>query len=722
MDLSFSAIPQIRISSAYSPSSQCLTSSRREFFGSGNQPWLQGLRYRTILGKLGFHIETARCATFLDSVFESSILVMSATAAAFIAVPLAILDSEGRKNGKNKCSEMENSDVLARGEWHENTNSAKNQCTWKQLSRTEAISRKPCNDEGMTVVSRVPLIISSMKDDTLVSKDREMLNYHKALSYQNVSRNELHIVQMFALFQIINMLSKNGFDESNACLIVGKIKSTIRNSHVFDKKDFISGKRGKVLVYSYLQSFRPPPISSFFVISLRRKATVDSKSYYHWGHQHIAGRNEIPVTGYNGIYDRSAKENTYYCTEQIAKRSLTCFYGISKKPLSLSFQSKSEYCDTRHSLKRVLALQKNSSKYTERRVLVTCNKQTSSTKDNGIENGPSSTSDIGKTTMLKTASHLSGSLQPNGSVVKDSSNLENFLKIYDCLLKDARLKDCIDLLEIMERKGLLDMDKVHHTRFLNACKSQKAVKEAFCFCKLIKNPRLSTFNMLLSVCANAQDFDGAFEVMLLMKEAGLKPDCKLYTTLISTCGKCGKVDAMFEVFHEMVNAGVDPNVNTYGALIDGCARAGQVAKAFGVYGIMRSKNVPPDRVVFNALITACGRSGAVDRAFDVLAEMRSEPTSIDPDEFTIGALVKTCIQCGQAQRAREVYKMLHLYNIKGTPDVYTIAVNSCSQNGDLEFALKIYDDMKQNGVEPDEMGMKMLKTCLFVEGQGGSAR
>lgn len=40
---------------------------------------------------------------------------------------------------------------------------------------------------------------------------------------------------------------------------------------------------------------------------------------------------------------------------------------------------------------------------------------------------------------------------------------------------------------------------------------------------------------------------GALQVMVLLKEAGLKPDCKLYTTLISTCAKCGKVDAMFEV-------------------------------------------------------------------------------------------------------------------------------------------------------------------------------
>lgn len=84
--------------------------------------------------------------------------------------------------------------------------------------------------------------------------------------------------------------------------------------------------------------------------------------------------------------------------------------------------------------------------------------------------------------------------------------------------------------------------------------------------------------MLLSVCACSQDFEGkcafllgtfvnhllhfvalyvvlmsyinslgAFQVLLLIKEADLKADCRLYTTLISTCAKSGKVDTMFEV-------------------------------------------------------------------------------------------------------------------------------------------------------------------------------
>ncbi|CAA7016549.1 unnamed protein product [Microthlaspi erraticum] len=279
---------------------------------------------------------------------------------------------------------------------------------------------------------------------------------------------------------------------------------------------------------------------------------------------------------------------------------------------------------------------------------------------------------------------------------------------YNRLLRDGRVKDCISLLEDWEKRDILDMDKIYHASFFKVCKKQRAVKEAFRFTKLIPNPTLSTFNMLMSVCASSQDIEGARGVLHLVKESGLMADCKLYTTLISSCAKSGKVDAMFEVFHQMANSGVEPNLHTYGALIDGCARAGQVAKAFGAYGILRSKNVKPDRVVFNALISACGQSGAVDRAFDVLAEMNAETHPIDPDHITIGALMKACFNAGQVERAKEVYKMIQKYGIRGTPEVYTIAVNSCSKSGDWEFACSIYNDMKEKGVTPDEVFFSAL--------------
>ncbi|CAK7350817.1 unnamed protein product [Dovyalis caffra] len=218
----------------------------------------------------------------------------------------------------------------------------------------------------------------------------------------------------------------------------------------------------------------------------------------------------------------------------------------------------------------------------------------------------------------------------NGILSKEKDHPPEEFNAYNRLLREGRLAESVDLLENMERRGLLDMSKVYHAKFF------KPIKEAFHFCKLVQIPSLSTFNMLISMCASSQDSEG------------------------------------------------------------------QVAKAFGSNGIMSSKNVKPDRVVFNGVIAACGQSGALYCAFGVSAEMMAEAQPIDPDHITVGALLKACANAGQVDRAQELYNMVHEYNIKGTPEVYTIAVNGCSQTSDWESACRVYDDKARKGVVPSE--------------------
>lgn len=67
----------------------------------------------------------------------------------------------------------------------------------------------------------------------------------------------------------------------------------------------------------------------------------------------------------------------------------------------------------------------------------------------------------------------------------------------------------------------------------------------------------------------------------------------------------------------------------------------------------------------------------------------------------------------QVERAKEVYKMVQKYNIKGCPEVYTIAINSCSQTGDWEFAHTVYNDMTQKGILPDEVPFFFEKMFLI---------
>lgn len=58
--------------------------------------------------------------------------------------------------------------------------------------------------------------------------------------------------------------------------------------------------------------------------------------------------------------------------------------------------------------------------------------------------------------------------------------------------------------------------------------------------------------------------------------------------------------------------------------------------------------------------------------------------------------------------------MIDKYKIKGTPELYTIAVNSSSQTGDWNFACNVYRDMTKKGVIPDEVLWFLIKLLTVV--------
>lgn len=59
-------------------------------------------------------------------------------------------------------------------------------------------------------------------------------------------------------------------------------------------------------------------------------------------------------------------------------------------------------------------------------------------------------------------------------------------------------------------------------------------------------------------------------------------------------------------------------------------------------------------------------------------------------------------------RALEVYQNMRESNVKGSPACYTAVVHACSQKGNVDYALLVYDDLKKDGVKPDEVWLIFL--------------
>ena len=53
--------------------------------------------------------------------------------------------------------------------------------------------------------------------------------------------------------------------------------------------------------------------------------------------------------------------------------------------------------------------------------------------------------------------------------------------------------------------------------------------------------------------------------------------------------------------------------------------------------------------------------------------------------------------------ALEVYQSMRKDNVKESYACDTIAVHTCSEKGNLDYAIIVYQDLKTDGVKPDEV-------------------
>ena len=196
-----------------------------------------------------------------------------------------------------------------------------------------------------------------------------------------------------------------------------------------------------------------------------------------------------------------------------------------------------------------------------------------------------------------------------------------------------------------------------HYKFLRPAQRQRSVRRAMRFVQLIPRQYVDkrTYNMLLSVCAEAGDVKSAVRVADMLRAAGHKMDTILYTNIIKVCAAAGDAEHAFKLYSEMKTAGVKTEKQVYATLISACSE--QIAKtpqsdrrtqlvllerAFSLVQGMQSARMPTDAVVWNALVTASGRAGQLQRAFDVFEEMLA--AGLRPNARTYSSLIDACAQ------------------------------------------------------------------------------
>ncbi|XP_027352640.1 pentatricopeptide repeat-containing protein At5g02830, chloroplastic isoform X2 [Abrus precatorius] len=152
-------------------------------------------------------------------------------------------------------------------------------------------------------------------------------------------------------------------------------------------------------------------------------------------------------------------------------------------------------------------------------------------------------------------------------------------------------------------------------------------------------PTTTTYNILLKACGT--DYYHAKALIKEMKRVGLSPNQISWSILIDICGESGNVDGAIEILENMGDAGIKPDVIAYTTAIKVCVENNNFKQALTLYEEMKSYEIHPNLVTYNTLLKARSKYGSlleVQQCLAIYQDMRK--AGYRPNDYYLEELIE----------------------------------------------------------------------------------
>lgn len=255
----------------------------------------------------------------------------------------------------------------------------------------------------------------------------------------------------------------------------------------------------------------------------------------------------------------------------------------------------------------------------------------------------------------------------------------------------SRLFDSVfTLLEEMKSSNMKPDGRIF-TTILSACGRARNLDVGKLVHGFIHENNIVIDPYLQSALLNMYASSGAMDVAQDLYDK-LKPkNVVASTAMISGYSKVGNVEAARLVFDEMV----DRDLVCWSAMISGYADSDKPQEALKIFHNMKQHGIKPDQVTMLSVISACARLGALDQAKQIhqFVDQKGLGRALPINN----ALIDMYAKCGSLEEAKEVFSQMRRKNVIS----WTSMVSAFAVHGDVDNALKYFQQMKLDKVEPN---------------------
>ncbi|XP_068645029.1 pentatricopeptide repeat-containing protein At3g61520, mitochondrial-like [Aristolochia californica] len=229
-----------------------------------------------------------------------------------------------------------------------------------------------------------------------------------------------------------------------------------------------------------------------------------------------------------------------------------------------------------------------------------------------------------------------------------------------------------------------------------------------------------SFNTLLTGLGRTSDFKMMNQLLVEMRDMGVKPSVVTFGILINYLCKSRRVDEALQVFDNMTrdnNVGTKPDTVIFNTLIDGLCKVGRPEEGLALLdkmGLLYGSC--PNTVTFNCLIDGFCKAGDIDESSKLFSQMMKQ--GISPNEITLNAIIDGMCKHGRISSAINFFhEMCTAKGLKGNVITYTTLIGAFLQANNVDRAMQLFKEMMNNGLSPDSITYFTLISGLSHAGR-----
>ncbi|GMH05101.1 hypothetical protein Nepgr_006941 [Nepenthes gracilis] len=182
----------------------------------------------------------------------------------------------------------------------------------------------------------------------------------------------------------------------------------------------------------------------------------------------------------------------------------------------------------------------------------------------------------------------------------------------------------------------------------------------------------------------------------------------LFKLILSCCSpSSSSLDYALSIFNQIPK----PETHLCNRLLRDLSRSLEPEKTFLVYQRMRRDGLIVDRFSLPPLLKAASRTSSLNEGMEIHG--LSLKFGFDTDTFVQTGLVGLYGACGRIMDARLVFDRMRHRDVV----TWNIMIDGYCQNGLLDEVPRVFEEMKQSDVEPDEM---IFSTIISACGRAGN--